>query len=63
MATIKFNGLMAEMTPEEIELIPRAVNVWLRAGWMDEAEADEWRRRYDAWLTFLDLDSSPPKPH
>ena len=62
MDGIKFDALMAEMTPDEIRLIPRGVDAWLRAGWMDEAEADEWRRHYHAWQAFLELDP-PPNPH
>ena len=46
----KLNALFAEMTPDEIEFIPRGVDAWLRGGWMDVDEAVEWRRDYDASL-------------
>ena len=59
----KLNALFAEMTPDEIEFIPRGVDTWLDAGWMDEAEADEWRRHCDAWQAFVGLDHQPPNPH
>ncbi len=55
MNASRMNAAMADMTPEEIRLIPRFVDVWMGAGWMDEAEADEWRRHYDAWQRFLAL--------
>ena len=61
MDASKVNALMAEMDPEEIQVIPRMVDVWLRVGWMDEGEADEWRRHCDAWKAFLDLDHRPPR--
>ncbi len=51
----KLNALFAEMTPDEIEFIPRGVDAWLRSGWMDQAEADQWRRRILAWQAFLAL--------
>ncbi len=63
MDSSKFNAAMADMTPEEIRLIPRFVDTWLDAGWMDEDEADEWRRHCDAWQAFLGLDHQPPKTH
>ena len=50
------------MDPEEIQVIPRMVDVWLRVGWMEPDEAYEWRRHCDAWQAFLDLDT-PPNPH
>ena len=63
MTTSKLNSLLAEMHPEEIRLIPRFVDVWLGAGWMDDAEADEWRRHHHAWQAFLGLDNQPPRSH
>ena len=48
----KFNVLMAEVEPHEIRDIPRFVDVWCRAGWMDEDEADQWRRGFLAWDAF-----------
>ena len=39
---------MAEMYSDEIELIPRAI----RAGWMEEDEADQWRLGFLAWDAF-----------
>ena len=62
MATTKFNALLAEMTAEEIEWIPRGVDVWHRSGWMDQAEADQWRTHFAAWQAFLGLDPSS-NPH
>ena len=44
MTTIKFNALMAEMTPEEIGEALWYVEVFERTG-MSRQEADEWRRR------------------
>ena len=55
----RFNRLMAELEPEDLALIPRAI----RVGWIDEAEADQWRRVYDAWQAFLGLDHEPPNPN
>ena len=43
------NALMAEMDPDEIRLIPRFVDTWLRAGWMDESEAADWQLGALAW--------------
>ena len=63
MTTTTINALMAEMDPEEIQAIPRFVDTWLRAGWMDEAEADEWPRHCDAWQAFLGLNHQPPRSH
>ena len=51
----KLNRLLAQMRPDEIELIPRAVRVWRRAGWMDEAEADQWRLGAMAWAEYHDI--------
>ena len=39
MPTANFNAVLAEMTPEEIRLLPRFVATWLDAGLMDEDEA------------------------
>ena len=55
----RINRLLAEMTPDEIELIPRAV----RAGWMDADEADEWRRHYHAWQAFFELNQELSNPN
>ena len=43
MTTIKFNALMAEMTPEEIGEALWYVEVFERTG-MSRQEADQWRR-------------------
>ena len=50
--TINFNGLLAEMHVEEIQAIPRFVDTWVRAGWMEPAEAEEWKLRALAWAEF-----------
>ncbi len=50
--TSKLNALMAEMDPEEIRLIPRFVDTWLRAGWMEPDEAVEWKLGTLAWAEF-----------
>ena len=57
------NAVLAKMDPEEIRLIPRFVDVWMGAGWMDEAEADEWRRHYDAWQQFVLESPDSGLPH
>ena len=57
------NAAMADMTPAEIRLIPRLVDTWLRAGWIDEDEAVLWRQGYDAWLAFGQVDPQPPLPN
>ena len=44
----RFNRLMAELEPDELALIPRAICV----GWIDEAEADQWRLGFMAWDAF-----------
>ncbi len=46
------NALMAEMDQEEIRVIPRMVDAWLRAGWMEPDEAVEWRLGALAWDEF-----------
>ena len=51
------------MYPEEIQAIPRFVDTWVRAGWMEVDEAEEWRRHRDAWQAFLGLDHEPPNSH
>ena len=43
------NGLLAEMTQEEIRDLPRFVAVWLLAGLMDDDEAAQWLVRGRAW--------------
>ena len=58
MTTSTINALMAEMTPEEIELIPRAVRAWSNAGWMEPDEAVEWKLGAMAWAEYHDL---PPE--
>ena len=45
------NALIAEMDPDEIQ-VPQLVDAWLRAGWMDEAEAAEWQLGALAWAEF-----------
>ena len=45
MDGIKYNALLAEMTPEEIRAVPRGVDSWTRAGWMEPDEAVEWKLR------------------
>ncbi len=54
MTTIKFNALMAEMTPEEIGEALWYVEVFEWTG-ISRQEADEWRRRIVAWQRFLGL--------
>ena len=55
MDAAKINALMAEMTPEEVRIIPRLVDAWLGAGWMEPAEAVEWRLRALAWAEYHDI--------
>ena len=45
----KLNAAMADMTPRRSNSIPRFMDTWLRAGWLDEADADEWRLAALAW--------------
>ena len=40
------------MAPEEIKDIPWFVDTWLRAGWMSQEEAVEWRLGALAWAEF-----------
>ncbi len=47
-----FNALLAEMTTDEIRLLPRLVEVWLDAGLMDEDEAVQWLVRGKAWAEY-----------
>ena len=49
MNTAAMNGLLAEMTTDEIRMLPRFVEVWLDAGLMDEDEAVQWLVRGRAW--------------
>ncbi len=39
------DALIAELTPQEIDRLPWMLDVAIRAGWMDEAEAEVWRAR------------------
>ena len=52
MTTSTINALKAEMDQEEIHIIPRMVDAWLRAGWMEPDEAVEWRLGALAWAEF-----------
>ena len=52
MTTSRLNAAIAEMTPDEIRLIPRFVDTWIRAGWMEQDEADEWKLGALAWAEF-----------
>ncbi len=58
MTTSKLNALMAEMDPEELQVIPRMVDVWLRVGWLEPDEAVEWQRRALVWTEFHGLTST-----
>jgi hypothetical protein len=62
MNTATMNACLAELSPAEIQDGPRMIDAWLRAGWMDEDEATEWRLRLDAWRGFhgLEMDQGPP---
>ncbi len=37
---------------DEIQVIPRLVDTWLRAGWMEPDEAVEWKLGALAWAEF-----------
>ncbi len=52
MNAAAMNGLLAEMTPDEIRELPRFVAVWLDAGLMDEDEAVQWLVRERAWAEY-----------
>ena len=52
MTTSKLNALLAEMDPNEIRVIPRLVDAWLRVGWMEPDEAVEWKLGALAWAEF-----------
>ncbi len=45
MNTDTIDALIAELTPQEIERLPWMLDVAIRAGWMDAAEATLWRFR------------------
>ena len=49
------NALLAEMDPEEIQVIPRMVDAWLRVGWIELDEAVEWQLGASAWAEFHDI--------
>ena len=59
MPSPDFNALLAEMTPEEIRLLPRLVDTWVGYGWMDVDEATEWLRRGRAWAEFHGITLDP----
>ncbi len=45
MDTSIIDALIAELTPQEIDRLPWMLDVAIRAGWMDEAEVEDWRGR------------------
>ena len=60
MNAARVTALLAEMEPRGTSRpSPRAVEVWLRAGWVDEDEAAAWREGLDAWRRFDRLEPEP----
>ena len=47
------DGTLAEMSPDELALTPRWIELFVRAGTMTRDEADEWVRRSCSWRAFL----------
>ncbi len=45
MDTSTIDALIADLSPQELARLPWMLDVAIRAGWMDEAEAEVWRER------------------
>ena len=56
----KIDATLAIMKPDEIREALRFVATWERYGGLDQAEADEWRRRILARKAFLGLEHNYP---
>lgn len=52
MDPAKMNAMLANARPNELPVLLRGVDLYLRCGSMAENEASEWRCRIGAWAAF-----------